>query len=71
MSTHADASAHLHRYFFHRLFQMISARAINALHHIDWVYKHTNNCKIESASRAACYSVVDKVGDMLFLLSLV
>ncbi|XP_040155062.1 cytochrome P450 4V2-like isoform X2 [Anopheles arabiensis] len=43
------------------LFQMISARAINALHHIDWVYKHTNNCKIESASRAACYSVVDKV----------
>uniref|UniRef100_A0A182S4W1 Cytochrome P450 n=1 Tax=Anopheles funestus TaxID=62324 RepID=A0A182S4W1_ANOFN len=43
------------------LFQMISARAINALHHYDWIYKYTNNCKIETNSRAACYRVVDKV----------
>uniref|UniRef100_A0A182MNX7 Cytochrome P450 n=1 Tax=Anopheles culicifacies TaxID=139723 RepID=A0A182MNX7_9DIPT len=43
------------------LFQMISARALNALHHYDWIYKQTNNCKTESNSRAQCYGVVDKV----------
>uniref|UniRef100_A0A182K0T9 Cytochrome P450 n=1 Tax=Anopheles christyi TaxID=43041 RepID=A0A182K0T9_9DIPT len=43
------------------LFQMISARALNALHHNDWFYKHTNNYQIEATSRAACYGVIDKV----------
>uniref|UniRef100_A0A182PYY7 Uncharacterized protein n=1 Tax=Anopheles epiroticus TaxID=199890 RepID=A0A182PYY7_9DIPT len=43
------------------LFQMISARAINAVHHYDWLYRHTGNFLIESCSRAECYRVVDKV----------
>uniref|UniRef100_A0A182VYA9 Cytochrome P450 n=1 Tax=Anopheles minimus TaxID=112268 RepID=A0A182VYA9_9DIPT len=43
------------------LFQMISARAINVLYHCDWIYKHTNNYKTESNTRAACYRAVDKI----------
>uniref|UniRef100_A0A182XWL0 Uncharacterized protein n=1 Tax=Anopheles stephensi TaxID=30069 RepID=A0A182XWL0_ANOST len=43
------------------LFQMISARAINVLYHYDWIYRYTNNFRVETNSRAECYRVVDKV----------
>ncbi|XP_050079264.1 cytochrome P450 4V2-like [Anopheles maculipalpis] len=43
------------------LFQMISARAINALYHYDWIYKFTSNYREETKSRTECYRVVDKV----------